>query len=119
MKRPSGDKAGPNSGQGDRVSRLSPVPSALMDQTSWRLSKTIRPESQVRSMAPEPPGSADTVDEGLGAPAGGDAGGGGLLVRRVRTNVSATASRIIGVRGIGPSLLSASSTRVRARRFPD
>src|SRR6266545_6776906 len=70
MKRPSGDKAGPNSGQGDRVSRLSPVPSALMDQTSWRLSKTIRPESEVRSMAPEPPGSADTVEEGSGDPAG-------------------------------------------------
>ena len=73
MKRPSGDHVAWNSGQGDRVSRLSPVPSALMDQTSWKLSKTMRPESEVRSMA-QPPGSPDTVDEGLGDPAGGDAG---------------------------------------------
>src|SRR5919197_477108 len=50
MKRPSGDHDGSNSGQGDRARRLSPAPSALMDQTSWKLSKTIRPESAVRSI---------------------------------------------------------------------
>src|SRR5438034_3314196 len=50
MKRPSGDNDGSNSGQGERVSLLSPVPSALIDQTSWKLSKTIRPESEVRSI---------------------------------------------------------------------
>src|ERR671935_237723 len=55
MKRPSGDHDGSNSGQGDRVRRLSPVPFALMDQMSWELSKTIRPESDVRSIAPPPP----------------------------------------------------------------
>src|SRR5438477_384035 len=49
MKRPSGDNDGSNSGHGECVRRLSPVPSALMDQTSWKLSKTIRPESEVRS----------------------------------------------------------------------
>src|SRR5919204_505894 len=54
MKRPSGDHDGSNSGQGDRVRRLSPVPFALMDQMSWELSKTIRPESDVRSIAPPP-----------------------------------------------------------------
>ena len=73
MKRPSGDHDGSNSGQGDRVRRLSPVPSALTDQTSWKLSKTIRPESEVRSMASEPPDRAHAVDEGFGDPAGGDA----------------------------------------------
>src|SRR5947208_15029459 len=98
MKRPSGDHDGSNSGQGERVRRLSPVPSALMDQTSWKLSKTIRPESDVRSMGPEPPGGADTVDEGLGDPTGGDAGRAGSLVHAVMTNVAATASRTIGVR---------------------
>src|SRR6266508_2067651 len=101
MKRPSGDNDGSNSGQADRVRRLSPVPFALMDHTSWKLSKTIRPESEGRSMAPEPPGGEDTVEEGSGDPAGGDAGA-GLLVHAVRTNVAATASRIIGVRCIRP-----------------
>src|SRR5437667_381061 len=62
MKRPSGDNDGSNSGQGDRVRRLSPVPSALMDQTSWKLSKTIRPESEVRSIGE--PVSASVVGEG-------------------------------------------------------
>src|SRR2546428_9200864 len=61
MKRPSGDHAAWNSGQGDRVRRLSPVPSALMDQTSWKLSKTIRPESEVRSVGD--PVSASVVGE--------------------------------------------------------
>src|SRR5919201_1110558 len=51
IKRPSGDNDGSNSGQGDRVRRLRPVPSALMDQTSWKSSKTIRPESEVISIA--------------------------------------------------------------------
>src|SRR5439155_4050296 len=50
MKRPSGDHVGSNSGPGERVRRLSPAPSALIDQTSWKLSKTIRPESEVRSI---------------------------------------------------------------------
>src|SRR6266496_489573 len=50
MKRPSGDHVGWNSGQGEWVRRLSPVPSALMDQTSSKLSKTIRPESELRSI---------------------------------------------------------------------
>src|SRR5919198_4036931 len=50
MKRPSGDNDGSNSGQGDRVRRLSWVPSASTDQTSWKSSKTIRPESDVRSI---------------------------------------------------------------------
>src|SRR5437867_1981294 len=62
MNRPSGDHAGWNSGPGERVSRLRPVPSALMDQTSWKLSKTIRPESEVRSIGD--PGSASVVGEG-------------------------------------------------------
>src|SRR5439155_26011947 len=62
MKRPSGDHVGWNSGSGERVSRLSPVPSALMDQTSWKLSKTIRPESEVRSVGD--PVSASLVGEG-------------------------------------------------------
>src|ERR687887_306756 len=62
MKRPSGDHAGSNSGQGDRVRRLSPVPSALMDQTSWRLSKTIRPESEVRAIGD--PVGASVVGDG-------------------------------------------------------
>src|SRR5437867_12767109 len=61
MKRPSGDHVGSNSGQGDRVRRLSPVPSALMDQTSWKLSKTIRFESEVRSIGD--PVSASVVGE--------------------------------------------------------
>src|SRR5881396_4304612 len=64
MKPPSGDHVGWNSGSGERVRRLSPVPSALMDQTSWKLSKTIRPESEVRPMPREPPGSASVVGEG-------------------------------------------------------
>src|SRR6266498_1630489 len=62
MKRPSGDHVGWNSGQGERVRRLSPVPSALTDQTSWMLSKTIRPESEVRSIGD--PVSASVVAEG-------------------------------------------------------
>src|SRR5437773_7779525 len=67
MKRPSGDHVAWNSGQGDRVSRLSPVPSALMDQTAWKLSKAIRPESEVRSMAREPSvGSGDGSRDGDG-----------------------------------------------------
>src|SRR6058998_1147639 len=62
MKRPSGDHVGSNSGQGDRVRRLSPVPSALMDQTSWKLSKTIRPESEARSIGD--PVGASVLGEG-------------------------------------------------------
>src|SRR5439155_21781821 len=52
MKRPSGDQDGWNSGQGARVRRLSPVPSALIDQTSWKLSNAIRPESEESGMGP-------------------------------------------------------------------
>src|SRR6266496_1506298 len=54
MKRPSGDHDGSNSGQGERVSRLSPVPSALMDQTSWKVLKTIRPDSEDSEMESPP-----------------------------------------------------------------
>src|SRR5438128_5236559 len=61
MKRPSGDHVGWNSGSGERVRRLSPVPYALMDQTSWKLSNTIRPESEVRSIGD--PVSASVVGE--------------------------------------------------------
>src|SRR6266536_3111457 len=67
MKRPSGDNDGSNSGQGDRVSRLSPVPSALMDQTSWKLSKTIRPESAVRSIG-DPISASVVIDGTTGEP---------------------------------------------------
>src|SRR5438093_13411048 len=63
MKRPSGDHVAWNSGSGERVSRLSPEPSALMDQTSWKLSKTIRPESEVRSIGG--PVIASVVGEGM------------------------------------------------------
>src|SRR6266540_2565233 len=44
---PSVDHVASKSGPGDRVRRVRPVPSALMDQTSWKLSKTMRPESEV------------------------------------------------------------------------
>ncbi len=54
---PSGDHVASNSGQGDPVRRVRPVPSALMDQTSRKLSKTIRPESEV---------TADRVPTGVG-----------------------------------------------------
>src|SRR5262245_24826063 len=47
MTRPSGDNDGSNSSHGRWVTRVRPVPSALMDQTAWELSKTIRPESEV------------------------------------------------------------------------
>src|ERR1043166_3489798 len=68
MKCPSGDHVGWNSGQGERVSLVSPVPSALTDQTSWKLSKTIRPESEVRSIGDSV--SASVVGEGTTRPAG-------------------------------------------------
>src|SRR6266540_673717 len=47
IRAPSGDHVASKSGPGDRVRRVRPVPSALMDQTSWKLSKTMRPESEV------------------------------------------------------------------------
>src|SRR5919198_1447778 len=69
MKRPSGDNDGSNSGQGDRVRRLSWVPSASTDQTSWKSSKTIRPESDVRSIGDSARASLDG-DMTPGDPAG-------------------------------------------------
>src|SRR5256885_1505124 len=75
MKRPSGDHVGWNSGSGERVRRLSPAPSALMDQTSWKLSKTIRPESEVRSIGD--PVSASVVGEGTTREPDGTTGGPG------------------------------------------
>src|SRR5438034_1029152 len=57
---PSGDQVASNSGQGDWVSRVRSVPSALTDQTSSWLSKTMRPVSSARSTAPvEAPGDRD------------------------------------------------------------
>jgi len=44
---PSGDHVASNSGQGERVRRVRFVPSALIDQTSSWLSKTMRPEREV------------------------------------------------------------------------
>ena len=71
MKRPSGDHVAWNSGQGDRVRRLSPVPSALMDQTSWKLSKTMRPGSDESEMDPPPLfGSEASEDRATGGAPG-------------------------------------------------
>ena len=66
MKRPSGDHDGSNSGQGDRVRRLSPVPSALMDQTSRKLSKTIRPKSEVTTDRVPTSVEGDALVRGVG-----------------------------------------------------
>src|SRR6266571_738273 len=44
---PSGDHVASKSGQVEWARRVRPVPSAFMDQTSWRLSKTMRPERAV------------------------------------------------------------------------
>jgi hypothetical protein len=49
MERPSGDNVGSNSAQGERVSRVSPVPFAFTDQTSSWLSKTTRPDNELTS----------------------------------------------------------------------
>src|SRR6266513_4454236 len=70
MKRPSGDHVAWNSGQGDRVRRLSPVPSALMFQTSWKLSKTMRPESDENEMDPPLFGSEASDDRATGGAPG-------------------------------------------------
>src|SRR6266545_1837030 len=59
---PSGDHVGSNSGQGEWVRRVRLVPSALMDQTSSKLSKTIRPESEDRSPSLGPGASEAAVD---------------------------------------------------------
>src|SRR5919198_4062120 len=59
MRAPSGDQVASNSGHGDRVRRVRPVPSALMDQTSWKLSKMIRPESEAAADRAPTGGEAD------------------------------------------------------------
>src|SRR5262249_11236801 len=50
MKRPPSDNDGSNSGQGECVSRLRPVPSALIIHTSSWLSKAILPDSEDSEM---------------------------------------------------------------------
>src|SRR5438093_9042890 len=107
MKRPSGDHVGSNSGQGDRVSRLSPVPSALMDQTSWTLSKTMRPESDESEMDPPPLLGPDASEDRAtgGAP--------GPLLHAPAARI--TAMEVVRMR---PNLMPLCTLRA-AGRFPD
>src|SRR5262245_43427378 len=69
MRRPSGDNDGSNSRQGDLVRRLRPGPSALIDQTSWMLSKTIRPDSELMSIG-DPVGASLVGEETTREPDG-------------------------------------------------
>src|ERR671925_1756782 len=62
---PSGDHEGSNSGQGAWVMRVSPVPSALIVQTSWKLSNAIRPESADTAGEADCERGAEALREGV------------------------------------------------------
>ena len=62
---PSGDHEGSNSGQGAWVMRVSAVPSALIVQTSSKVSNTIRPENAGPAREAEGDRGAEALREGV------------------------------------------------------
>src|SRR5262245_33644950 len=106
MKRPPGDNDGSNSGQGECVSRLRSVPSALMIHTSSWLSKAILPDSEESETGPPPVPGPEASGEG----ATGGAFGPPVHAPTTRT----TAKQVVRMR---PHLMPLSTPRL-AGRFP-
>src|SRR5215468_5907789 len=99
MKRPPGDNDGSNSGQGECVSRLRSVPSALM-------SKAILPDSEESETDPPPV---------LGPEASGEGATGGAFGPPVHAPTTrTTAKEVVRMR---PHLMPLSTPRL-AGRFP-
>src|SRR5215475_4226791 len=106
MKRPPGDNDGSNSGQGECVSRLRSVPSALMIHTSSWLSKAILPDSEESETDPPPV---------LGPEASGEGATGGAFGPPVHAPTTrTTAKEVVRMR---PHLMPLSTPRL-AGRFP-